>query len=152
MFNLVQQEHHFGCFIAALAMITGKTYRQAFKLVHPGKKIPKNHNLYEDYVNPKPYSYNDPKVAIHPLDAMKKLEELGYHTWYGKKIPFNKIKNNALLCIKWSYSNMGHALVFDASKKSFLDPARENPWELSFYESQLCFILYFEKKLGKKAA
>lgn len=111
----VAQLSHTGCFIASLAMLLGKTYREAFKLVHPRKNMDTmfSHGFRTNFVEAK----------VHKL-----LNGLGIQTHTGKYRKFksytDRVKKNAIMVIRWKRNPSScHCIVFDAKEKRFIDPS-----------------------------
>lgn len=137
----VTQPHYNGCAIAAFAMILGKTYEEAFKLIFPDR---------------------DPLIDDHAIRAedqdigacaARVLEKLGVKT---KKSKYRKLKSlikyarkNVLLIMRWGNGSMCHAVVFDAETKRFLDPSGPTydlPTELRYWQRNLDSMYYIESK------
>ena len=136
----ITQDHYNGCFIAALAMILGKTYEDTFKLLFPDR----------DIIN------GDHALRCEGADrdigslAAKVLQKFGYKT---KKSSYRKVKSllryarkNVLIIVRWSGGPLCHAVVFDAETKKFLDPS--GPFEdrdLKVYQRNLDSMYYIEQ-------
>ncbi len=138
--QLVSQVSGNGCFIAALAMLLGKTYDEAFKLVFPDK----DPNTCWDHA----LRANDSDIGAC---AAKALEKLGVKT---KKSTYKKVKSllkyarkNVLLIVRWGGGPMCHAVVFDAETKKFLDPSGHlaNDYDLRTYQRHLDSMYYVEQ-------
>jgi hypothetical protein len=139
--NHVTQDHYNGCFVAALAMILGKTYPETFQLLFPDRDI-----ISGDHALRCEGSDRD----IGGL-AAKALEKFGVKA---KKSTYKKVKSllryarkNVLLIIRWHGGPLCHAVVFDAETKKFLDPS--GPFEerdLKSYQRNLDSMYYIEPK------
>lgn len=136
----VTQAHYNGCFIAALAMLIGKTYEETYKLVYPDRD-PTNseHGLWSE-----PQDNYDIGAA-----AVRVLNKLGFKS---KKATYKKIKSlqkyarkNALLIVRWGGGTMCHAVVFDAETKKFLDPSGPvERYDMTSYQRNLDSMYYVE--------
>lgn len=111
----VTQKSYTGCFIACVAMLLGKTYDEAFSLMHPGKdqKVMSSHGWSADSMEEK----------AHEL-----LRKLGFKTHTGKYRKFKsyreRMHKHAILIVRWDYDNtMCHCILFDAEAKQFIDPS-----------------------------
>ncbi len=111
----VYQPHHNGCFIAALAMLLGKTYDETFKLVHPTRNPTTDDHVYE---------CKSKNISKEVIKALGKL------SLDSKKLNYKRIKSivkyarkNVLLIIRWGGGSACHCIVFDVETKRFLDPS-----------------------------
>lgn len=113
--QLVSQKSYTGCFIACVAMLLGKTYDEAFNLLHPGKD--------PIAISSHGWRANSMEEKAHEL-----LRKLGFKTHTGKYRKFNsyreRMKKNAIMIVRWSFApSMCHCILFDAEAKSFIDPS-----------------------------
>lgn len=114
-FRPVSQQSHTGCFIACVAMLLGKTYEEAFSLLHPGK------NMTEMYSHG--WRDNSMENKAHEL-----LRGLGFKTHTGKYRKFKsyreRMQKNAIMIIRWDFDpSMCHCILFDADAKNFIEPS-----------------------------
>ncbi len=138
--QLVSQVSGNGCFIAAVAMILGKTYEEAFKLIFPDRD----------------YNYGEHGFRAETADqdigllAAQALERLGYKT---KKSTYRQVKSllrysrkNTLIIVRWYGGPLCHAVVFDAETKKFLDPSGHlaDDYDLKTYQRNLDSMYYVE--------
>lgn len=132
--RMVEQQHTNGCFIACLAMLTGKTYRQAFSLIHPDK----------DYDS---IGHYEP-IGLSPEESIKRMEELGLGPDPRPLRNLVNLRRTALIMIRWKYSpTLLHGIVFDASTKQLLNPngsIRPLSSRMHSIQSQLDTVLYFK--------
>lgn len=110
----VSQQSHTGCFIACVAMLTGRTYEQAFSLLRPGEdpKASYSHGWQEMSM----------EGAIHRL-----LGGLGIRSRTSKYRKFRtfreRVNKNAIMLIRWRWDpTMCHCVLFDGEEKRFIDP------------------------------
>lgn len=110
----VSQEHHSGCFVASVAMLLGKSYLEAFSLLHPGKDplMTYEHGFRE---------------ASPQETAQRLLHSLGFKTHpsrYKQFSSFQKwMKKNAVMIIRWDFDpTMCHCVVFDGGERNFIEP------------------------------
>lgn len=133
----IHQENGYGCFIAAAAMLTDRTYRDVCRVIHPG---------YQD---------GDFIQAIHTNHvtdtAVEKLAVLGCKVKRSRSRKFDllkKQKKNALLIIRWPNDSMCHCVVFDGTTKKFHDPMNLMPgldeYDLRDYQRDVESILLVE--------
>lgn len=113
--NPVSQLSHTGCFIACLAMLLGKSYREAFKLVHPRKNM--------DTMYSHGFRTNFVEAKVHEL-----LGGLGIQSHTGKYRQFksytDRVKKNAIMVVRWKHDPRScHCIMFDAKEKRFIDPS-----------------------------
>jgi ABC-type bacteriocin/lantibiotic exporter with double-glycine peptidase domain len=126
-YRYVSQPQSSGCFVACVAMMMGKTYQEAFKLVHPDRQ-------------------EWDRADLHPFAAIERLKALGFKVRYAQLKKLRSLKRDALLCIKWDWApELGHAVLYDSEQKKFLDPGFRRPLSLSEYQRQLCFVAYFDR-------
>ena len=111
----VTQQSHTGCFIACVAMLTGRTYEQAFSLLRPGQdpKTTYTHGWEEMSM----------EQTVHRL-----LGGLGFRSRTSKYRKFRtfkeRVNKNAIMIIRWRWSpTLCHCVLFDAEKKQFIDPS-----------------------------
>lgn len=110
----VSQEHHSGCFIASVAMLLGKSYSEAFSLLHPGQ----NPRLLLEHG----FRLSTPKKTAHSL-----LRGLGFKTHSSKYRQFTSyqkwITKNGIMIIRWDWDpTLCHCIVFDGETKDFIEP------------------------------
>lgn len=137
----VYQDHYNGCFIAALAMILGKTYEDTFKLVFPDRDITNGDHALR-------CEGTDRDIGARAAQA---LEKLGVKT---KKSTYRKVKSliryarkNVLIIVRWHGGPLCHAVVFDAETKRFLDPSGPvEPYDIKTYQRNLDSMYYIEQK------
>ncbi len=139
--NHVTQNHYNGCFIAAVAMILGKTYEETFTLLFPDRD----------------YSSGEHALRCEGSDrdvgslAARALEKLGYRT---KKSTYKQVKSllkyarkHTLIILRWGGGSMCHAVIFDAETKRFLDPSGPlEPGDMRRYQRNLDSMYYVEQK------
>lgn len=136
--KLVAQKNHTGCFIACVAMLLGKSYEEAFQLLHPGK------NSTETYE----HGFLD-----HSMQdvANKLLQQLGFHSRTSKYRKFrtfqNRVGKHAIMIIRWAFDpTRCHCILYDAEAKAFIDPSGafyvESKYMLKRLQKQLeCAII-----------
>jgi hypothetical protein len=133
----VYQVHVNGCFIAALAMLLGKTYEEALKLVHPNARVTD-------------CSIEDFRSNFIGDAASEVLTKQGCKV---KKVSYKKLKSllkyakkNVLLIIRWGGGYICHAVVFDVETKKFLDPSSGEllPHNLRSYQRQIDSMYYVD--------
>jgi hypothetical protein len=111
----VYQENDVGCFVAGLAILLGKTYAEAFKLVHPRKS-------YLDWC------HGIEAVSMQEA-ALSTLQRLGVKAHVSRLRRFDslrKSKKNMILIIRWEVQpTRCHTVVYDAESRKILDP---DPW------------------------
>jgi hypothetical protein len=110
----VSQDNHTGCFIACVGMLLGKTYSEAFQLLHPGK----------DPITTYPHGFRD--MSMENI-AHKLLQGLGFQTHTGKYKQFatyrKRSNKHAIMIIRWEFDpTMCHCIMFDAEAKRFIEP------------------------------
>ena len=116
--KFVNQIHTSGCFIACAAMLSGKTYEEVFKILHPKRSI------YDISVAGLPTRRNMLASLTVP-DAIAILPKLGI-----KAAPANfkdimnirKAGKDALMIVRWDGSRQGHGFVYDSNRDWFWDP------------------------------
>lgn len=111
----VSQESYTGCFIACTAMLLGKTYREAFHLLHPGQDADVMFS----------HGWRDPSMEN---TAHRLLRGLGFKTHTGKYKQFRTYRErsskHSIMIIRWAHSrDMCHCIMFDAEEKCFIDPS-----------------------------
>jgi hypothetical protein len=137
----VTQDHYNGCFIAALAMILGKTYEEAFKLLFPDR------NYHEGDHALRAETAGEDIGAL----AARALEKLGCKV---KKSTYRQVRSliryarkDTLIILRWGGGSMCHAVIFDAETKKFLDPSGPiEPGDLKRYQRNLDSMYYVEQK------
>ena len=112
--RLVAQKNHTGCFIACVAMLLGKNYNEAFRLLHPNKDV--------DLM----YSHGFRDMSMESK-AHQLLQKLGFKTRTSKYRKFKSFQTrgnkHAIMIIRWSFDpTMCHCILFDADAKAFIDP------------------------------
>lgn len=116
-------------------MILGVSYPKALKLIHP----------YKD-----PNDYWD-TVGMEPEKSIAFLPRLGIEIRPSKTRTLKRLRRDALLLIRWKHEpNLMHAVVYDSSRKKFLDPSGKNPFPNHVYETQLDTVLYIRKMKTSK--
>lgn len=115
--QLVRQTDHVdGCGVACFAMVTGTTYREALRVLHP---------------------YADGSALTSNELLMEKLREAGLHIDVRYKVPIKQLKTSILvlryLIGKFNYM---HVAVWDAEAQAILDPWEDRPFDE--YENGLC--------------
>lgn len=111
----VSQKSYTGCFIACVAMLLGKTYDEAFSLLHPGKN--------QAAMSSHGWSADSMEQKAHEL-----LRKLGFKTHTGKYRKFKsyreRMHKNAIMIVRWSFDpTMCHCILFDADGKRFIEPS-----------------------------
>jgi hypothetical protein len=111
----ISQESYTGCFIACTAMLLGKTYREAFKLLRPGED--------PDVT----YSHGWREMSMEDT-AHRLLRGLGFKTHTGKYKKFQtykkRVDKHAIMIIRWDYApDMCHCIMFDGEDKNFIEPS-----------------------------
>lgn len=108
----VFQENNHGCFIAGIAILLGKTYQEAFSLVHPEKS-------YQDW------SHGIEAFSLQDA-ALSTLQRLGVKAHVSRLRRFDslrKSKKNMILIIRWDcMPTRCHTVVYDAESRRILDP------------------------------
>lgn len=132
-YQRVGQIHNDGCFVAAVAMLLGKTYGEALKLVHPKKCIA------------------DASVGIRSSVmseaalAQQRLSRLGIKVTISRERRIRRIKRDAILIIRWTVlPTLLHMVLYVAEEERFLDPSSETPLYLSEYQSQLDSVMLID--------
>lgn len=138
----VTQGHYNGCFVAALAMILGKTYEDTFKLLFPDRDIQNgDHALRAE----------DQDIGACAARAMEKLGVKTKKSTYRKVMSLLKYsQKNVLIIVRWHGGPMCHAVVYDAQTKRFLDPSDpggpSSQHDLKVYQRNLDSMYYVETK------
>lgn len=125
-FKRVTQVHYDGCFIASIATITGKSYNEVFKIVHP-----KGTSGYHQVMMPVEKSI----AMIHEGKFGFSVKQI--------KIPYrmSKLKKPTLLLIRWALDpSLMHAIVWDP-KSGVIDPQYDPPLPMSEYQYQIDIAL-----------
>lgn len=133
----VDQGHHWsGCFVACIAMVTGTSYEQAFKLLFPKRRF---ENEYHGIRRMNPTA---------PANvAYLKMSALGLQPKRTNRVSFDKLNRTAIWIIRWSWSpELMHAVVWDHQTKTILDPAYSLPLPIKEYEKQRDSVYYVEPK------
>lgn len=116
-----------GCFVACVAMLLGKTYNQAYKLVHPSRawRSGNRWNWYDGEI----LNYSFTHVGtISPEKAFKRLERLGLKPRYVKVKKLNLLHKTAIIWLRWdSDPTLMHSVVYDSKTKMFWDPMNPQP-------------------------
>jgi hypothetical protein len=132
----VHQAKTDGCFIASVATLTGKTYKEAFNLVYPKRDIryAGTHNIVD-------FSLEDAIV--------EKLEEMGLKVRRSKLRDLNVLrrrKTPAILLIRWWPNDPDdmehHCVVYDPDSKELIDPAFRKPYKNRIYEKRIVGLVY----------
>lgn len=111
--RFIHQENDTGCFVACVAMLMGKSYGEAFQLLHPGK---------DSAIETHGFLTSSIKETAH-----EQLQKLGFATHNSRWKKFRSFvgrgKKHALMIIRWRFDpTMCHCVVFDADSKDFKDP------------------------------
>lgn len=126
----VYQENDAGCFIAGVASLLGKTYAEAFSLIHPYK------SYYE-------WSHGIEAISMQEA-ALSTLQRLGIKAHLSRLRRFDslrKSKKNMILIIRWNIMpTRCHTVVYDAESRKILDPDPD-PAPLKELEAQLDFAI-----------
>ena len=118
--------HDSGCFIACAAMLLGTSYDEALKLIHPERVIAR----YD-------------KVGLTPEESILRLSAFGLNPNARPLRQLRNLRRTALIYIRWRIQpELMHAIVYDASRKRFLDPGTLYP-HVDEYEEQLDSVYYF---------
>jgi hypothetical protein len=96
-------------------MLLGKSYEEAFNLLHPGKKMSET------------YSHGWSALSMEDK-THELLRGLGFKTHSGKYRKFksyqDRVKKNAIMIIRWDFDpTMCHCILFDADAKQFIEPS-----------------------------
>jgi hypothetical protein len=112
--NPVTQLDDSGCFIASVAMLLGKEYQDAFRLLHPGKKA---WSTIE-------HGFIDLSVKNAALRMLRGLGFQAHASSYKKFRTYRKrVNKNAIMIIRWDYEpTRCHCIVFDGDTKHFIEP------------------------------
>jgi len=135
----VTQAHYNGCFVAALAMILGKTYEDTFKTLFPDMDIQSgDHALRAE----------DSNIGACAVQAMQKLGvKTKVATYRRLKSLLKYARKDVLIIVRWGGGSMCHAVVFDAETKKFLDPSGPvERHDLTSYQRNLDSMYYIEQK------
>ena len=136
----VSQQSDTGCFIACVAMLLGKTYGQAFRLLHPGL------NPADTYTHG--FREMSMEETVHRL-----LRGLGFKTRTSKYRKFrtftSRVNKHAIMVIRWDFApTLCHCVMFDAETRQFIDPSggyTPTKWTLKRLQEQLdCAIIIEE--------
>lgn len=121
--KLVEQDHIDGCGVACFAMLTGRTYKEAREVLHPGGG-----------------SYTANEALVEALQAH------GYAIETRFMLPTIRDLHTSLLVVRYRIGGgmFMHSVVWDAEQQKVLDPFDERPFEE--YENGLC--LAFEITSG----
>ena len=126
----VYQQNDDGCFIAGIAILLGKTYEEAFRLVHPQK------NIYD-------WSHGIEAMSLQEA-ALSTLQRLGVKAHVSKLRKLDslrKSKKNMVLIIRWNMSpTRCHTVVYDSESRQILDPD-PRPASKKELEEQLDFAI-----------
>jgi hypothetical protein len=119
-------------------MLLGKTYAEAFQLLHPGK----------DPITTYPHGFRD--MSMERV-AHKLLRGLGFKTHTGRYKKFRSYqqhsKKHTIMIIRWAFApDMCHCIMYDAEAKRFIEPdggyAVESKYTLKSLQRQLeCSIV-----------
>lgn len=125
-YQRVAQVHHNGCFIAATAVLLGKSYEDTLKLIHPTKTM-------QDYdIGLVSTIGNEAKLAHDTLTR------LGIKIRPTKERRLRCLRQNAFLVIRWKHApDLLHMVVYLAKERKFLDSWFEGPLKLEVYQRQL---------------
>lgn len=132
-YQRVEQVHDTGCFIAAVAMLLGRSYEEALKLIHPHK------------------SMTDWDVGMHSFFlaeaglAKEYLNKLGIKVTPSKERRLRRLRRDAILIIRWSIEPTRlHAIIYLAKERRFLDSAYRTPLKLESYQEQLDAVMLID--------
>lgn len=127
--NRVQQRHNNGCFIACLAILLGKTYEEAFKVVYPNRDCP--------------LDYENPNVGLSPEVSLEIIKKIGLKPKKSSLTRLKSLKRTALVLLRWRDApTLLHGIVFDASRQIFLDPSTPTFSNARAYQKHLDSIYY----------
>lgn len=141
----VTQINYNGCFIAALAMLIGKTYDETYKLVFPdADPLTSEHAIKSE-------EHDGHNIGAA---ASRVMEKFGVKT---KRSTYKQIKSllkyakkNTLIILRWGgpSGSMCHALVYDAETKQILDPSGpgDRTRSINWYQRNLDSMYYVEEK------
>ncbi len=104
----IRQRHQRGCAVAAIAMLSGRSYNGGFRMIHGNE-------------NRRNYSGTNFEKMLRTMFGLN-LKQLRIHF---DKSSFLKLENNALVSIHFKEYNTRHSVVWDASSKCIIDPLPE---------------------------
>jgi hypothetical protein len=110
----VAQKNYTGCFVAAVAMLLGKTYEDTFRLLHPGK----------DPAVETQHGFLDMSVTNAAFQCLDRVGIKGRPSKLKRFASYRKRNQHALLIIRWSFSpDLCHTIVYDGDEHKFIDPS-----------------------------
>jgi len=122
-------------------MLLGKSYSEAFKLLHPGK---------DEFIT-YPHGFSD--VSMENV-AHKHLRGLGFETHTGRYKKFQTYRNrsskHAIMIVRWEFDPiMCHCIMFDGETKRFIEPDGgyivESKYKLKSLQRQLDCSIVIDK-------
>jgi hypothetical protein len=132
-YQRVEQVHDTGCFVAAVAMLLGRSYEEALKLIHPHKSM-------DDY-----------DVGMHSFVlseaglAQEYLRKLGIKVTPSRERYLRRLRRDAILIIRWACEPTRlHAIIYIANEQRFLDSAYSRPLKLETYQKQLDAVMLID--------
>ena len=109
MLSLVRQQHNNSCVPAALATISGVTYKTALKVVYPWKK----NKGWDNY-------------GTKHNDMLRAIKRLGFRYKERDPVSFSKLRFNAIIIVEHPvygpHGRRNHAVVWDCEQQRILDP------------------------------
>jgi hypothetical protein len=138
--RVVAQENYTGCFIAAVATLLGKTYRETYAILHPGK----NPSLESNH------GFLDMSMQHAAFEALKRVGIKAHLSKVKRFETYTRHSENALLIIRWKFEpHLCHTIVYDGEARKFIDPsfgmAVQNKWTIKNLESQLDFGIIIDQ-------
>jgi hypothetical protein len=137
----VKQENYSGCFVAAIATLLGKTYRETFEILHPGQDPALQYD----------HGFLDVSVQNAAFTALQRAGIKGHLTNRKKFKTYAKRSQHALLIIRWKFQpyTLCHTIVYDGDEHKFIDPSwgravRDN-YTLASLEEQLEFGIVIDE-------
>jgi hypothetical protein len=115
MLTRVEQFHQNGCFISCLAILLQVSYQEAFKLVHPKRKMPAS-----DFDQMRRW-----KVGMDPEKSLQIMEENGLRVEQSNLRKVSSLRRRtSLILLRWRHEPAQmHAVVFDGSTGRIIDPS-----------------------------
>lgn len=133
-YQRVEQIHHNGCFVAATAVLLGKSYEDTLRLMCPGQTM-------QDYSHGFPST-----VGAEAKLAYDTLTRLGIKLRPARERRIRCLRKNALLLIRWKRSpTLLHFVVYLAKEKKFLDSWFEDSLRLEVYQRQLDAVFLIDQ-------
>lgn len=97
--EFIQQRHTRDCGVACIAMLANRMYKEVEAIFHILEKSTR---------------------SIYPDDMFEVFDEIGYDYDEADQLPK---RGKALVAIEWKSKGLtGHYIVWDSSRKQFLDP------------------------------